>query len=80
MKPLPNQITITLTTRQAAKVRLMQQTISEPTTYHKIIGGLIDLGFATALKTLYADGVLDQESYQKGLRQLPDYLRESITN
>ncbi len=80
MKPAPSQITITLTTRQTAKVRLMQKAISEPTTYHKILGGLIDLGFANALKTLYADGVLDHENYQKGLMQLPDYLRESITN
>ena len=80
MKPISNQVTITLTTKQAAKVRLMQQAISEPTTYHKILDGLIDTGFAAALKTLYADGVLDHENYQKGLKQLPDYLRESITN
>lgn len=63
---------------QSAKVRLMQQAISEPTTYHKILDGLIDTGFATALKTLYADGELDQENYQKALKQLPDYLRRSI--
>ena len=80
MKPISNPITITLTTKQAAKVRLMQQAISEPTTYHKIIDGLIDTGFAAALKTLYADGELDQKSYHKGLKQLPDYLRESITS
>ena len=80
MKSTPNQITITLTTKQSAKVRLMQQAISEPTTYHKILDGLIDTGFATALKTLYADGELDQETYQKGLKQLPDYLRASITS
>ena len=80
MKPISNQITIALTTKQAEKVRLMQQAISEPTTYHKILDGLIDTGFAAALKTLYADGELDQESYQKGLKQLPDYLRASITS
>jgi hypothetical protein len=61
-------------------VRLIQQAISEPTTFHKILDGLIDTGFATALKTLYADGELDQENYQKGLRQLPEYLRASITS
>lgn len=78
MNPTSSQITITLTTMQSAKVRLMQQAISEPTTYHKILDGLIDTGFATALKTLYADGELDQENYQKALKQLPDYLRRSI--
>ena len=80
MKSATNQITITLTTKQSAKVRLMQQAISEPTTYHKIIDGLIDAGFANAIKTLYADGELDQETYQKGMKQLPDYLRASITS
>jgi hypothetical protein len=80
MKSTTNQITITLTTKQASKVRLMQQAISEPTTYHKILDGLIDAGFANALKTLYEDGELDQKTYQKGLKQLPDYLRASITS
>ena len=79
MKPSPKQVTITLTAKQAAKVCLMQQAISEPTTYHKIIDGLIDTGFAVALKTLYADGELDQENYERGLKQLPAYLRGSIT-
>jgi len=80
MKPAPSQITITLTKMQAAKVRLMQKAISEPTTYHKILGGLIDLGFATALETLYADGELDQENYLREQKQLPEYLRRSITS
>jgi hypothetical protein len=80
MKSTTNQIIITLTSKQAAKVRLMQQAISEPTTYHKIIDGLIDAGFANALKTLYADGELNQENYERGLNQLPGYLRASITS
>jgi len=80
MKPTHQQITITLTTRQCAKVRLMQQAISEPTTYHKILDGLIDTGFATALETLYTDGELDQENYLRGQKQLPEYLRRSITS
>jgi len=80
MKPAPIQIAITLSKKQSAKMRLMQQTISEPTTYHKILDGLIDTGFAAALKTLYADGELDQENYEMGLKQLPDYLRASISS
>ena len=80
MKATLNSITITLTTKQSAKVRLMQQAISQPTTYHRILDGLIDAGFANALKTLYEDGELDQKTYQKGLKQLPDYLHASITS
>jgi hypothetical protein len=80
MKSTPNQISMSLTSNQLAKVRLIQQAISEPTTYHKILDGLIDTGFANALKTLYARGEVDQENYQKGLKQLPDYLRASINS
>ena len=80
MKPTPNQISISLTSNQLAKVRLIQQAISEPATFHKILEGLIDTGFANALKTLYARGEVDQENYQKGLKQLPDYLRASINS
>ena len=80
MKARPNQISISLTSKQLAKVRLIQQAISEPTTYQEILDGLIDTGFANALKTLYARGELDQENYQKGLKQLPDYLRASINS
>ena len=80
MKSTPNQISLSLTSNQLATVRLIQQAISEPTTYHKILGGLIDTGFANALKTLYARGEVDQENYQKGLKQLPDYLRASINS
>jgi hypothetical protein len=80
MKPSPKQVTITFTAKQAAKIRLMQQAISEPTTYHKILDGLIDAGFANALKTLYEDGELNQDNYERGLKQLPDYLRALITS
>lgn len=80
MSNLSRPVTFVLTSKQAAKVRLIRQAISEPTTYHKILDGLIDTGFAAALKTLYADGELDHENYRKGLEQLPDYLRSSITS
>jgi len=80
MKPRPNQNSISISSNQLAKVPFMQQAISEPTTCHKILDGLIDTGFANALKTLYARGELDQENYQKGLKQLPDYLRASINS
>jgi len=80
MKPRTNQNSISLSSNQLAKVRLIQQAISEPTTYQEILDGLIDTGFANALKTLYARGELDQENYQKGLKQLPDYLRASINS
>jgi hypothetical protein len=51
--------------KQSGKLRLIQQTISDHTSYRKILGRLIDAGFADALKTFYADGALSQENYEK---------------
>ena len=70
------KISITLTTRQLGKIQLMQKSISEPTTYAKILDGLIDVGFSSALHILYEDGTLDDETYRKYIMLLPDFMRE----
>ena len=62
------------------KIKRMQQSISEPTTYGKIISGLIDMGYASALNILYADGLISENEYYKGLLELPDYLQTRIGN
>lgn len=53
----------------------MQKSISEPTTYAKIIDGLIDIGFSSALHILHDDGTLDEETYRKYVMLLPDFMR-----
>ena len=53
----------------------MQKSISEPTTYAKIIDGLIDIGFSSALHVLHDDGALDEETYRKYVMLLPDFMR-----
>ena len=70
------KISITLTPRQLGKIQLMQKSISEPTTYSKILDGLIDVGFSSALHILYEDGTLDDETYRKYVMLLPDFMRE----
>ena len=70
------KISITLTPLQASKIVMIQRSISEPTTYAKIIDGLIDIGFSSALHILHDDGTLDEETYGKYVMLLPDFMRE----
>ena len=70
------KISITLTSRQASKIFVIQRSISDPTTYSKIIDGLIDIGFSSALHILHDAGTLNDETYQKYIMLLPDFMRE----
>ena len=62
------------------KIKRMQQSISEPTTYAKILSGLIDIGYATALDILYADGLISEDEYYKGMLELPYFLQTRMGN
>ena len=70
------KISITLTPLQASKIVMIQRLISDPTTYSKIIDGLIDIGFSSALHILHDEGILTDETYQKYILLLPDFMRE----
>ena len=62
------------------KIKRMQQSISAPTTYAKILSGLIDIGYATALDILYADGLISEDEYYKGMLELPYFLQTRMGN
>ena len=62
------------------KIKRMQQSISEPTTYAKIISGLIDMGYASALDILYADGSISEDEYHKSVLELPYFLQTRTGN
>ena len=62
------------------KIKRMQQSISEPTTYTKILSGLIDMGYASALDILYADGLISDDEYYKGVLELPYFLQTRMGN
>ena len=70
------KISITLTPLQASKIVMIQRSISDPTTYAKILDGLIDIGFSSALHILHDEGILTDETYQKYILLLPDFMRE----
>jgi len=71
-------ITVTFDRITTGKIQMVQEAISEPTTYAKVLEGLIDAGFATALKTLYEDGSLTPEEFEDYQDLLPDYLRSYL--
>ena len=71
-------ITVTFDRITTGKIQMVQEAISEPTTYAKVLEGLIDIGFANALKTLYEDGSLTPEEFEDYQDLLPDYLRSYL--
>jgi hypothetical protein len=69
-------ISITFDQTYSCKIRVIQEAISDPTTHKMIVEGLVDGGFATALKTLHSEGYISDDVFLEGINQLPDYLRE----
>ena len=68
-------ITVTFDRVTTGKIVMIQEAISEPTTYAKVLEGLIDIGFTNALKTLYEDGSLTPEEFEDYQTLLPEFLR-----
>jgi len=71
-------ISITFDQNYSTKIKVIQESISDPCTYQKVLEGLVDSGYANALKTLYADRRISADTYQYGINRLPDYLRSHI--
>ena len=70
-------ISITLDQTYSNKIRVIQEAISDPTTHKMIVEGLVDSGYANALKTLHSAGRISDSDLKNSIRQLPDYLRAS---
>ncbi len=71
-------ISITFDQTYSNKIRMIQEAISDPTTHRMIVEGLVDTGFANALKTLQSAGRISDSNLKNSIRQLPDYLRASF--
>jgi hypothetical protein len=68
-------ISITLDQTYSNKIRVIQEAISDPTTHKMIVEGLVDSGYANALKTLHSAGRISDSVFRQGVRQLPEQLR-----
>jgi hypothetical protein len=71
-------ISITFDQTYSNKIRIIQEAISEPTTHKMIVEGLLDTGYANALKTLHSAGRISDSVLEQGIRKLPDYLQASF--
>jgi hypothetical protein len=68
-------ISITLDQVYSNKIQVIQEAISDPTTHKMIVEGLVDTGYANALKTLHSAGRISDSVFRQGVRQLPEQLR-----
>jgi hypothetical protein len=71
-------ISITLDKTYSNKIRVIQEAISDPTTHKMIVEGLLDTGYANALKTLHSAGRISDSVFRQGVRQLPEELRACL--
>jgi hypothetical protein len=68
-------ISITFDQTYSNKICLIQEAISDPTTHRMIVEGLVDTGYANALKTLHQNGRISDAALQQGIQKLPEHLR-----
>ncbi len=73
-------ISITFDQSYSNKIRVIQEAISDPTTHKMIVEGLVDTGYANALKTLRSAGRISDSVFRQGVRQLSEQLRACVDN
>lgn len=71
-------ISITLDQTYSNKIRVIQEAISDPTTYKRIVEGLLDTGYANALQTLHSAGRISDSVLEQSIQKLPDYLQATF--
>jgi hypothetical protein len=74
----PDSITFDQT--YSNKIQVIQEAIADPTTHKMIVEGLVDSGYANALKTLHSAGRISDSVFRQGVRQLPEHLRACVDN
>jgi len=65
---------IYLSAQQVRKLEVMKESIIEPVSRRDIIDGLIESGYAVALKTLYQNKMISKSDSESSLAQIPDYI------
>lgn len=68
-------ITVTFDLNYSNKIRVIQEAISDPISHRMIVEGLVDSGYANALKTLHSAGRISDSAFNQGIQKLPGYLR-----
>jgi hypothetical protein len=73
-------VSITFDQSYSNKIRVIQESISDPTTHRKVLEGLVDTGYANALKTLHSAGMISDSVLKMGIKQLPKFLHPYFDN
>lgn len=71
---------IQLNALQTHKLKTIQKSLVEPKTFEEILDGLLNVGYTTALRSLYEDGIISRHSYLQNKQHLPDYLQDALPN
>jgi hypothetical protein len=72
------RITIRFNRSNSAKIKVIQAASDTPKTYSHILEELLDLGYSDALEMLYRQKRISANTYQIGLRQVPNRLRSRL--
>ena len=73
-----NSLEIIFDSKYKNKIRVIQEAISEPKSELQILEGLIDIGYANALKTLHQDGRISTATLNKSIKTLPEHLKDHL--
>ena len=73
-----SRITIRLNRSDSAKIKVIQAASDTPKTHSHVLEELLDIGYSDALETLYRQKRISSDTYQIGLRQLPNRLRSRL--
>ena len=71
-------ISITFDQQYSNKIRVIQEAIADPTTHRQVVEGLLDVGYANALKTLHHDGRINKTTFRQSIRRLPEHLQDRL--
>ena len=69
-----SRITIRFNRSDSAKIKVIQAASDTPKTYSRVLEELMDIGYSDALETLYRQKRISSDTYQIGLRQVPNHL------
>jgi len=71
-------ISITFDQTYSNKIWVIQEAIADPTTHRQVVEGLLDVGYANALKTLHQDDRINTVTFKQCIKDLPEHLQTEL--
>ena len=73
-----SRITIRFNRSNSTKIKVIQAASDTQKTYSHLLEELLDIGYSDALEMLYKQKRISTDTYQIGLRQVPNHLRTAL--